>query len=59
MAELYFAILAINLLAMLFATRLVTSIGVALAILGAVLSIVQVALGLQIISNSLKALGAV
>jgi len=53
------AILAMNLLAMLFATRLVTSIGVALAILGAVLSIVQVALGLQIISNSLKALGAV
>jgi len=50
-------ILLMNLVTMIFARKLLASMGIALAILGAVLSVVQVALGLQIISNSLKALG--
>lgn len=50
-------ILLANLLVMLVARRLVAIIGTGLAVVGAVLSIVQVALGLQIIHNSLMALG--
>lgn len=52
------AIMLLNLLAMIFARKISSILGVALAIIGAVLGIVQVALGLQIINNSLKALGA-
>lgn len=52
-------ILLLNLLTMLFAKQLMATLGVTLAILGAVLSVVQVALGLQIISNSLKAMGLI
>jgi len=51
------AILALDLLAMLFARKLFASLGILLAILGAVLAVVQVALGLQIIHNSLLTLG--
>lgn len=51
------AILLLNFLAMLFARKVLTSLGIALAILGAVLSVVQVALGLQIIRQSLLAMG--
>jgi multiple antibiotic resistance protein len=50
------AILALDLLVMLFARKLLTTLGIFLAILGAVLAVVQVALGLQIIHNSLRAL---
>ncbi|MBT3143411.1 MarC family protein [Phaeobacter gallaeciensis] len=50
-------VLLANYLAMLFARKLVATLGVSLAIVGAVLSVVQVALGLQVISNSLKAMG--
>ncbi|MEH6836544.1 MULTISPECIES: MarC family protein [Falsihalocynthiibacter] len=49
-------ILLLNFVAMLFARKLMTSLGVALAIVGSVLSVVQVALGLQIIGNSFLAL---
>lgn len=51
------AILVLDLLAMLFARKLLASLGIFLAILGAVLAVVQVALGLQIIHNSLLVLG--
>jgi len=50
------AVLALNLLAMLFDRKLLAFLGVGLAILGAVLGVVQVALGLQIVLNSLLAL---
>ena len=49
-------VMTLNLLAMLFARKLLATMGIALAILGAVLGVVQVALGLQIIHNSLRAL---
>lgn len=52
------AILLLNLLAMLFARKVLATLGIVLAILGAVLSVVQVALGLQIIRQSLLAMGA-
>jgi multiple antibiotic resistance protein len=52
------AILLLNFLAMLFARRVLATLGIVLAILGAVLSVVQVALGLQIIRQSLLAMGA-
>jgi len=51
------AIMLLNLITMLMARRMPPIGGVLLAILGAVLGIIQVALGLQIIHNSLKALG--
>jgi multiple antibiotic resistance protein len=50
------AIMLVNLLTMLFARRLVAIIGIGLSVLGAVLGVVQVALGLQIIHNSLLVL---
>ena len=50
-------ILLVDLLVMMIAQRLVAAIGTGLAVAGAVLGIVQVALGLQIIHNSLMALG--
>ncbi|MGD0640218.1 MAG: MarC family protein [Roseiarcus sp.] len=50
------AIMALNLVAMLLARPLLRFLGVFLQILGAVLSVVQVALGLQIISSSLRML---
>ena len=52
------AILLLNFLAMLFARKVLAALGILLAILGAVLSVVQVALGLQIIRQSLLAMGA-
>lgn len=52
------AILLLNFLAMLFARKVLATLGVTLAILGAVLSVVQVALGIQIIRQSLLAMGA-
>jgi multiple antibiotic resistance protein len=51
------AITVLNLIVMLVARRLQTVFAIALPILGAVLGIVQVALGLQIINNSLRTLG--
>jgi multiple antibiotic resistance protein len=51
------AIMLLNLITMLMARRVPPIGGVLLSILGAVLGIIQVALGLQIIHNSLKALG--
>ena len=50
------AILVLDFLTMLFARKLLGVLGIALAILGAVLGVVQVALGIQIIHNSLIAL---
>jgi multiple antibiotic resistance protein len=50
------AIMLVNLLTMLFARHLVAIIGIGLSVLGAVLGVVQVALGLQIIHNSLLVL---
>jgi multiple antibiotic resistance protein len=52
------AILLLNFLTMLFARKVLAGLGIVLAILGAVLSVVQVALGLQIIRQSLMAMGA-
>lgn len=52
------AILLLNFLTMLFARKVLATLGIVLAILGAVLSVVQVALGLQIIRQSLLAMGA-
>jgi multiple antibiotic resistance protein len=49
-------IMLANLIAMIFARRLVAVMGTGLAVVGAVLSVIQVALGLQIIHNSLLAL---
>ena len=51
------AIMLLNLVAMIVTRHIPRFLGVLLSILGAVLSVVQVALGLQIINNSLKALG--
>ena len=51
------AIMALNLLLMLVARRLRRVLGLVLPILGAVLGVVQVALGLQIINNSLRNAG--
>jgi multiple antibiotic resistance protein len=53
------AIMALNLAIMILARRLPTALSLALAVLGAVLGVIQVALGLQIINNSLRALLAV
>ncbi len=50
-------IMALNLLVMLLARRLRRVLALVLPILGAVLGVVQVALGLQIINNSLRTLG--
>jgi multiple antibiotic resistance protein len=50
------AIMILNLIIMIMTRRIPPWLGVLLAILGAVLSIIQVALGLQIIHNSLKAM---
>jgi multiple antibiotic resistance protein len=50
-------IMALNLLVMLLARRLRHVLALVLPILGAVLGVVQVALGLQIINNSLRTLG--
>jgi multiple antibiotic resistance protein len=51
------AIMALNLLVMLLARRLRRVLALVLPILGAVLGVIQVALGLQIINNSLHTLG--
>ena len=51
------AIMVLNLIVMLVARRLQTVLAVALPIFGAVLGVVQVALGLQIINNALRQLG--
>ena len=50
-------IMALNLVAMFASKHIPAVLGVFLFILGAVLGIIQVGLGLQIMSNSLKALG--
>lgn len=50
-------IMALNLIAMLTARKLQVVLGVALPILGAIVGVVQVALGLKIIDNSLRAMG--
>jgi len=52
-------IMLANLLAMIFARRLVAVMGPGLSVVGAVLSVIQVALGLQIIHHSLLALGVI
>lgn len=52
------AILLLNFLAMIFARKVLVKLGIVLAIFGTVLSVVQVALGLQIIRQSLLAMGA-
>jgi multiple antibiotic resistance protein len=51
------AIMALNLVVMLTARRLASVLAFVLPILGAVLGVVQVALGLQIINNALQMLG--
>jgi multiple antibiotic resistance protein len=51
------AIMALNLVVMLLARRLQAVVSLLLPILGAVLGVVQVALGLQIINNALRTLG--
>jgi multiple antibiotic resistance protein len=51
------AIMALNLVVMLAARRLQTVLAFVLPIFGAVLGVVQVALGLQIINNALRQLG--
>lgn len=51
------AIMVVNLVFMLLARRLRMVLGLVLPILGAVLGVIQVALGLQIINNALHALG--
>jgi multiple antibiotic resistance protein len=51
------AIMALNLVFMLAARRLQSVLALALPVLGAVLGVVQVALGLQIINVALRALG--
>ena len=53
------AIMLLNLIVMILTPHIRPLLGTALAILGAVLSVIQVALGLQIIHNSLKALGII
>ncbi|MEJ2328424.1 MAG: MarC family protein [Gammaproteobacteria bacterium] len=51
------AVMLLNLVVMLNVWRIGPVLNIALAILGAVIGVIQVALGLQIINNSLKALG--
>ena len=51
------AIMVLNLIVMLVARRLQTVLAFVLPIFGAVLGVVQVALGLQIINNALRPLG--
>ena len=51
------AILALNLIVMLMARHLPAVVTLVLTILGAVLGVVQVAIGLQIINNALRMLG--
>lgn len=51
------AIMAVNLVTMLLAARMLPVLAVALPILGAVFGVIQVAVGLQIIFNALTALG--
>lgn len=51
------AIMLLNLIVMILTPHIRPLFGAALSILGAVLGVIQVALGLQIINNSLKALG--
>jgi multiple antibiotic resistance protein len=48
------AILLVNLISMLLTPHIYRALGIVLQLLGAVLGIIQVALGIQIISNSLK-----
>jgi multiple antibiotic resistance protein len=50
-------IMLLNLIVMLNVRRIGPILGISLAILGAVIGVIQVALGLQIINNSLRALG--
>jgi multiple antibiotic resistance protein len=50
-------IMLLNLIVMLNVRRIGPVLNISLAILGAVIGIIQVALGLQIINNSLRALG--
>lgn len=50
-------IMALNLIAMLAARKLRMVLGVVLPVLGAIVGVVQVALGLKIIVNSLRAMG--
>ena len=52
------AIMLMNLVVMLNVRRIGPILSISLAILGAVIGVIQVALGLQIINNSLRALGA-
>jgi multiple antibiotic resistance protein len=52
-----FAIMLLNLFVMIMQRRIFSVLSIALPILGAVLGIVQVALGLRIIHNSLKMMG--
>ena len=49
--------MVLNLIVMLVARRLQTVLSLVLRIFGAVLGVVQVALGLQIINNALRMLG--
>ena len=49
--------MALDLIAMLTARSFKLVLGVALPILGAIVGVVQVALGLKIINNSLRAMG--
>jgi multiple antibiotic resistance protein len=51
------AIMGLNLLVMLVTRRLLPVLALGLPIVGAVLGIVQVALGLQIVHNSIRAMG--
>jgi multiple antibiotic resistance protein len=51
------AIMVLNLIVMLVTRRLLPVLALVLPILGAILGVVQVALGLQIINNSLRAMG--
>ena len=51
------AIMLLNLIVMIMTRHILPVMGILLPILGAVLGIVQVSLGLQIINNSLRALG--
>ncbi len=50
------AIMLLNLIVMLVTRRLLPVLALVLPILGAVVGVVQVALGLQIINNSLRAM---
>jgi len=52
-------IMLLNLVVMLNVWRIGPVLNIALAVIGAVIGVIQVALGLQIINNSLKALGII